>query len=206
MRRRTPAIEDTIIDGISRGITLRELCRDQKIRFSTVYRWMEDDAFAARMARARALGFDALVDEMIEIADDSRNDWLERKDAKADAPPQRNPENVARSRLRIETRMRILARWYPLRFGGMDGRIGGMAGLTAIGSTGARAGVPAPGAAAAAAAVDTTAIAVRLSSILATIAARDSAGESIDGDGADAPGWDDASIIEHDDIAPEDDA
>jgi hypothetical protein len=167
---------------------------------------MEDEAFGARMAQARALGFDALVDEMIEIADDSRNDWLERKDAKADAPPQRNPENVARSRLRIETRMRILARWYPLRFGGMDGRIGGMAGLTAIASAGAGAhgGVPAPGAAAAP--IDTTAIAVRLSSILATIAARDPAGESIDDDGADAPGWGDASIIEHDDIALEDDA
>ena len=132
MKRRSPAIEDTIVDGISRGITLRELCRDLNIGRTTVHGWMEEEAFAARMARARALGFDALVDEMIEIADDGRNDWIKREDAKTDAPPMRNPENVARSRLRIETRMRILSRWYPARFGGIGDRIGGMGGIAGV--------------------------------------------------------------------------
>ena len=205
MKKRTPAIEDTIVDGISRGITLRELCRDLKIGRTTVHGWMEEEAFAARMARARALGFDALVDEMIEIADDSRNDWVNRKDAKTDAPPMRNPETVARSRLRIETRMRILSRWYPMRFGGMADRIGGMGGITGVVSAqGQRAGEVAGGASRGP--IDTTAIAARLSSILSTIAARDPDGGLEDG-GLE---WDGTTIehrsIEHDDMGPEEDA
>ena len=40
MKRRSPAIEDTIVEGVSRGITLRELCRDLKIGRTTVRGWM----------------------------------------------------------------------------------------------------------------------------------------------------------------------
>lgn len=215
MKRRSPAIENAIVEGISRGITLKELCRDLKIGYTTVWGWMEDEAFAARMARARAMGFDALVDEMIEIADDARNDWMDRKDAKADTPPVRNPENVARSRLRIETRMRVLARWYPLRFGGMAGRIGGMGGLATIGAA-ANAGSPSRIQGAGTAPMDATAIAARLSSILSTIAARDPAGDGLeDGDDfsgdarggdpgeADGEDWGDGPVIEHDDMGTE---
>ncbi len=200
MKKRSLAIEDAIIDGISRGITMKELCRDLKIAYATVYTWMEDEAFATRMARARALGFDALVDEMIEIADDSRNDWMVRKDAKADAPPMRNPESVARSRLRIETRMRILSRWYPSRFGGLAGRIGAMGGIAGIApaSAGSLSRIHDAGAPP----MDTTAIAVRLSAILSTIAARDPAEDPVEDEDAAERGWDteswvDGPVIEH---------
>ena len=94
---RTPELEQLLFDGIASGTPLTQLCRENGIVWRTVYKWLGDPAFEAGMARARALGFDALVDEMLEIADDSRNDWIER-DGKE---PQRNPESVARSRLRI---------------------------------------------------------------------------------------------------------
>lgn len=206
MTRRTPALETALIDGISKGITLGELCREHRLGRVTVLGWMQDEDFAARMARARALGFDALVDQMLEIADDSRNDWVERKDAKLDAPPLRNPESVARSRLRIETRMRILSHWYPRRFGGMMGRmdgLGGMAGLIAAQSAEAEREAGAIGAARP---MDSVAIAARLSSILTTIAARDPGDDGLAGGrGGDAfgdgYGEEDrgGAIIEHED-------
>ena len=209
MTRRTPALETALIDGISKGITLGELCREHRLGRVTVHGWMQDEDFAARMGRARALGFDALVDQMLEIADDSRNDWVERKDAKLDAPPMRNPESVARSRLRIETRMRILARWSPQRFGGMPNGVGGIAGLIAApgaGSDGAAGAIGAlqpmgrP--------MDSVAIAARISSILATIAARDPEDDELEdglgddrfGDGDGDESGDQGTIIEHEDI------
>lgn len=195
---RTADLERKLLAAIAEGIPLREYCRRSGLGRATVYDWMKDPDFAARMARARTIGFEALADEIIEIADDSRNDWLTRKDAKADTAPVRNPENVARARLRIETRMRILARWYPQGFGGMAGRMGGMGGIAGmrggIGGAGQAGLIAGPDASAQP--MDTTAIAVRLSSILATIAARDPAE---DGWGGDAFGDGDGhgTIIEH---------
>jgi hypothetical protein len=207
MTRRTPSIEQALIDGISKGITLNELCREHRITRRTVNYWMEDGDFAARMARARALGFDALVDEMLEIADDGRNDWMERKDAKLDAPPMRNPESVARSRLRIETRMRILSYWYPRRFGGMMGRMGGVAGIAGLIAAQSAGAEREAGAIDAVRPMDSVAIAARISSILATIAARDPEDDGLEGlgnaleggPGDDRFGDEPGDIIEHED-------
>ena len=209
---RTPELEQLLLDGIASGTPLTQLCRDNGIVWRTVYKWLADPAFEAGMARARALGFDALVDEMLEIADNSRNDWIER-DGK---DPQRNPESVARSRLRIDTRMRILARWDPQRFNlavrGL-GPTGGVSGLI-----GGPVGAPNPDAPVMAdpRLADTVALAARISAILASVSARDPADDWDDfsadepgaelGDGVgegmgemgDAPG---ATVIDHEDIA-----
>ena len=124
--RRTPEIEHALLDAIAGGIPLLEHCRRAGIGRQTVYDWMKQPDFAARMADARAMGFDALADQMLEIADDGRNDWMAR--AAADGGPGQvvyHPESVARSRLRIFTRIRLLDRWYPRRAGAGLGRFRG---------------------------------------------------------------------------------
>lgn len=103
-----------IVEGIGDGIPLRQLCRIHKVSKSAVYEWMEGDAdFAGRIAQARVKGFDAIAEEALEIADDGTNDWVKRgdKDAAYDA------EHVQRSKLRVETRLKLLAKWDPKRYG-----------------------------------------------------------------------------------------
>jgi hypothetical protein len=53
---------------------------------ATVRLWAAEDreGFSAQYARARDIGLDALAEEVLEIADDGRNDWIERLDEKGE--------------------------------------------------------------------------------------------------------------------------
>jgi hypothetical protein len=67
---------------------------------------------------ARDLGFDWLAHECLEIADDARNDWMARHGPEGEFVGwQFNNEHFQRSRLRIETRFRLLRAWDPSRYG-----------------------------------------------------------------------------------------
>lgn len=115
---RTPALVDAIVDGISHGITLRELCRTHGIGKTTVYSWINGDPeLAGRIARARELGFDEIAEETLEIADDARNDWVKRQRQDGSVDEVIDTEHVQRSKLRIETRLKLLAKWDPKRYG-----------------------------------------------------------------------------------------
>lgn len=110
-------IIDRVLDGIENGITLAELCRTESIGRRTFYDWLDaDSALAARFARAREIGFDVIAEETLDIAEDGRNDWVERN-IKGQDKIVLNEEHVARSRLRIDTRLKLLAKWDPKRYG-----------------------------------------------------------------------------------------
>lgn len=117
--KRRPEIEEIIINGLSEGVTLRQICRLNDISKSAVYNWLADDEeFAGRFADARARGFDEIAAEALDIADDARNDWIIRESGDDQAEVQRlDHEHVARSKLRIETRLKLLAKWDPKRYG-----------------------------------------------------------------------------------------
>jgi hypothetical protein len=103
-----------ILEWIADGKTLREFCRQEgNPSYGTVYDWMEEDKdFASRFARARESGEDQIAQECLEIADNAKNDWMETKYG-----PQLNQEHVQRSKLRVETRLKLLAKWNPKKYG-----------------------------------------------------------------------------------------
>lgn len=117
--KRTPAVEQRIIEGLCDGVPLRELCRqDGMPSWRTVYDWIAADPdLAARIAHARELGFDAIAEDILDIADDGTNDWVERKMKDGSTELAINSEHVQRSKLRIETRLKLLAKWSPNRYG-----------------------------------------------------------------------------------------
>jgi hypothetical protein len=84
-----------------------------------VNRWGgEDPEFGEDLAGARSLGWDALAHECLAIADDSRNDYVEAlRDDGTSMGYRFDAENVNRSRLRIETRLRLLRQWDSGRYG-----------------------------------------------------------------------------------------
>lgn len=107
---KTPAVEARIIEGLSDGLPLRALCRQEGMPgWRSVYDWIAADKdFAARVAHARDLGFEAIAEDVLDIADDGTRDI---KDGKLDS------EHVQRSKLRIETRLKLLACWNPKKYG-----------------------------------------------------------------------------------------
>jgi hypothetical protein len=105
---------------MSEGKTLREWCRQEgKPHYSTVYDWKAKDAkFAQRFARARELGAEAIAEDCFTIADDARNDWMERFDKEGQGIGWvLNGDHVQRDKLRIETRLKLLAKWFPKKYG-----------------------------------------------------------------------------------------
>lgn len=107
-------VAQKICDRIAEGEPLRQICRDERMpAWRTVYHWRsKNEEFAARLASARDMGADAIAEETIEIADDTSNDTIVTENGEKP-----NGEWIARSRLRVETRLKLLAKWSPKKYG-----------------------------------------------------------------------------------------
>ena len=73
---------------------------------ATVFRWLlaeQHKDFCKQYSRAREAQADSLVDDILSIADDARNDWMKRNGENATGY-QENGEVLRRSALRIDAR------------------------------------------------------------------------------------------------------
>ena len=118
----TQALAEKICDRIADRESLRSICRDDDMPAkSTVLSWLADDgkaAFRARYALAREILADGFVDELVEIADDRSNDWIEKKNAAGETTGwQENGEAIRRSQLRIATRQWVAEKLKPKKYG-----------------------------------------------------------------------------------------
>lgn len=107
-----------ICERITDGESLRTICRDEDMpACSTVFKWLiEKPAFSEQYARAREAQADTLFDEVLDIADDARNDWMERR-GEDDAGWQANGEHIQRSKLRIDARKWMAGKLAPKKYG-----------------------------------------------------------------------------------------
>ncbi len=114
----TPALIEEIFQRIANGEPLRQICRDEHMpHWNTVYDWLErDKSLSGRFARARERGEEAIAAECLDIADSAKNDWMEAH-GQDDAGYKLNGEHIQRSKLRIETRLKLLAKWNPKKWG-----------------------------------------------------------------------------------------
>jgi hypothetical protein len=116
----TQEIADSICAQLSEGMSLREICRqDGMPSKTTVMRWLHADAaFRDQYARAKEIGIEAIAEDILDIADDASNDWMERRDAEgANAGWQFNGEAARRSQIRIDARKWLLAKLAPKKYG-----------------------------------------------------------------------------------------
>jgi hypothetical protein len=116
----TAEIGDRICERLACGESLRSICAEQGMPSqSMVFRWLAQDAvFREQYTRAREAQADVLADETLDIADDGRNDWMEKfgKDGES-VGWQLNGEAVARSRLRVDARKWFAAKLAPKKYG-----------------------------------------------------------------------------------------
>ena len=86
---------------------------------TTMFNWLRSQPqFLEQYTISKAEQADAMAEEMIDIADDSTNDWMERLDK--DGQPAGyvlNGDHVQRSRLRIETRKWLASKLKPKKWG-----------------------------------------------------------------------------------------
>ena len=125
---REPLISE-ICARLSAGEPLAQICRDVHMPDRTVvYDWInQDESISQRIAHARNLGFDAIADQCLVIANTPQVGVEEKV-----TPAVRNqqgdvvvPESIEVKRgdmlghrkLQIETRLKLLAKWDPKRYG-----------------------------------------------------------------------------------------
>ncbi len=108
-----------IVKRLSKGEPLASICRDDHMpAVRTVSDWKDfSPKFAADFVRARDEGFDAIAADCLEIADDKSGDIRIVGGEDDEGREVCNTEFVQRSKLRIETRLRLLAKWDPKRYG-----------------------------------------------------------------------------------------
>ena len=104
------ATKKLICDQLSEGVSLREICRGKGMpAWRTVYDWMAaDEAFTAAIARARDIGYDAIAEQSYELVDQEPE---RGPDGKID------PSWVSHIKLRVDHRMKLLAKWSPKKYG-----------------------------------------------------------------------------------------
>lgn len=112
-------LADRICDFIIEGVPVSAICRmDGMPSQSTVYKWLRyNEEFAQKYWQARKCSVERLADEMLAIADDGKNDYMERVRRDGEVEVVADHEHMQRSALRISTRKFLLSRLSPERWG-----------------------------------------------------------------------------------------
>lgn len=106
-----------ICERLAKGEPLTSICRDLGIDRKTVNNWRnQDENIGKEVQAARDEGYDAIADDCLRIADDNQGDYkLELRGREEVVVIDK--EAVMRSKLRVETRLKLLAKWDPKRYG-----------------------------------------------------------------------------------------
>lgn len=114
----TEEMADKICERIADGESLKAIWEEEAMPSkATVFKWLGQNAsFVDKYARAREAQADALFDDILSIADDGRNDWMERR-GEEDAGWVANGENIRRAQLRIDARKWMAGKLRPKKYG-----------------------------------------------------------------------------------------
>lgn len=109
---------DEIIYRLSQGEPLAQICRDENMPSDgTVRNWMlVDTNFADAIAHARIIGFDIIAAQCLHIADNPVEGEETTTKPNGDVETKRG-DMLGHRKLQIDTRLKLLAKWDPKRFG-----------------------------------------------------------------------------------------
>lgn len=105
---------------LEKGRSLTSICKDEDMPdVATVYRWVHDYAeFCDMYTQSRQLQAETMLDHACDIADGSSQDWKERVDKDGNVCDlQPDHEAINRSRLRVETRLKLAEKLAPKKYG-----------------------------------------------------------------------------------------
>jgi hypothetical protein len=108
-------LADRILDLMAEGNDLTTICKMENMPSQrTVRRWVHlHTEFGEAYGKARVMLADFYLDQAIAIADDAKDDWLTDDKGRMRV----DNEAVARSRLRVDTRIRLAEKLAPNKYG-----------------------------------------------------------------------------------------
>jgi hypothetical protein len=111
----SPEVIDEFLARLVEGGSIGSVCRDPEMPSTqAVAYWLQHNpVFREKYEAARVVQADILFDNLLDIADDSAEDWTTNEDGEK----RLNGEAVARSRLRIDARKWILSKLIPKKYG-----------------------------------------------------------------------------------------
>lgn len=114
----TPEIGTEIELRLAHGQTLIRISKEMQIDRTTIHLWASDPKhdFFDKYARGRNYQADTYADEIIEIADDAKFDWVERQTKSGEVMTVADFEHIQRSRLRVDARKWIAAKLAPRKY------------------------------------------------------------------------------------------
>lgn len=115
----TPELAESICTMLIDGMPLSRICARNDIPSKhTVLRWLQEyPEFYEAYFKAKQLQAEGLVDEIVDIADNSTNDymeWVTKSGRKMIVP---DHENIQRSRLRVDARKWLAQQLFPRVYG-----------------------------------------------------------------------------------------
>jgi hypothetical protein len=115
----TPELAALICDRISRGESVRSICRDDDMPDeSTVRQWAVEDreGFYPHYAKARDIALDLMADDIIEIADTPVTGVKTKTNEKGETETTEG-DMIEHRRLRVDARKWYLSKLAPKRYG-----------------------------------------------------------------------------------------
>lgn len=114
----TPEVAEAICTRLSKGEPLTHICDDESMpAVRTVSDWKEaHPGFSAAFARAREEGFDAIAAECLKIAN-TPLEGVETTTKDDGRVEEKRGDMLGHRKLQIETRLKLLAKWDPKRYG-----------------------------------------------------------------------------------------
>lgn len=115
----TQTLADDICEKLATGQSLRSVCRAEDMPCAaSVFKWLRTHPdFAEQYTRAKQESADALAEDLLEIADDGTNDWMDVEYGKGNTKRVIDKEAVQRSHIRIETRKWLMSKMKPKKYG-----------------------------------------------------------------------------------------
>lgn len=109
---------ERVLERLREGETLNAICQEPGMpKWPTFHSWVSKDPdLAEKYARARELGYLRMAEQLLEIVDDGRNDWMTITRGGAEIEVV-NKEAVERSRLRFQARQWLLSKALPKIYG-----------------------------------------------------------------------------------------
>lgn len=110
---------DAICAELALGYSLRTVCKDESMpSVVTVFSWLRKyPQFLKQYEKAKEESADMMAEDILDIADDGTNDWMEKQNKDGSTYIALNAEHVQRSRLRVDARKWIASKLKPKKYG-----------------------------------------------------------------------------------------
>jgi hypothetical protein len=111
-------ISSEILSRLAKGEPLAQICRDDFLCDPSTFRnWCDaDENLAIAYARAREDGFDVIAIDCLQIAN-TTHEGVETTVKPDGSIEERRGDMLGHRKLQIDTRLKLLAKWDPKRYG-----------------------------------------------------------------------------------------